>query len=397
MIGIDRYVGVDLYESGADLGLPHAYILDYAPDFVEGIGDRLTVTTANRAEVETPAGKRHERSRPRPRRSERWECLVDAFRGFRPSRPEASGGHLSCAGGGVPGGGRYASSGKGRLDGLIVVPVDAHPEIFGPAARDEEGRARRCDLLLVRVGQRSFKIECVEVKSRQEARLPEALAERIVEQVTDTRRLLESRFFASDPPRIDAELQRARLASVLHYYADRSRGHGLIGEDKIEEIHRYIDARIVESPEITMRGYVVSLEGDHGFKKRYGDVPVRCLLLTIWAASASPPGSRTTTSAGVQPIEPSTGTAGRASATSGRTRSRTRDVTRASSEPCEEPEPSSSQDETSGATVRAHRHRRRTRPGGEPAGAGGRTTERARRRVGLTVRRSCRWYQRRWR
>jgi DNA phosphorothioation-dependent restriction protein DptH len=37
--------------------------------------------------------------------------------------------------------------------------------------------------------------------------------------------VLESRFFATDPPRTDIKLQLARLASVLHYYADRSVVH----------------------------------------------------------------------------------------------------------------------------------------------------------------------------
>jgi hypothetical protein len=41
-------------------------------------------------------------------------------------------------------------------------------------------------------------------------------------QLQNTKRVLESRFFATDPPRTDIKLQLARLASVLHYYADRS-------------------------------------------------------------------------------------------------------------------------------------------------------------------------------
>ena len=126
---------------------------------------------------------------------------------------------------------------------------------------------------------RSFKIECVEVKSRKEARLPQALADMIVNQLQDTRRVLETRFFAADPPRIDGELQRARLTSLLHYYADRSADHGLIPAGRMTEIHRYID-RVEETgepAEISMRGYVISLDGDEGFKKRYGDVPLTVL------------------------------------------------------------------------------------------------------------------------
>jgi DNA phosphorothioation-dependent restriction protein DptH len=278
VIGIDRFIGVDLYEGTGAAGLSRTYILDYAPDFVEGIGDRLTVTTANRAEVE--------------------RLLDGAMRELGLADVEQSVGAVLSTLTVVSGRlalrlleetsmAREAVSlaavlshlrQRGALDDLIVVPVDAHPEIFGAAVRGE-GSARRCDLLLVRVGPRSFKIECVEVKSRKEARLPQALADMIVAQLEDTRRVMETRFFAADPPRIDGELQRARLASLLHYYADRSADHGLISADRMSDIHRYID-RIEdngERAEITMRGYVISLDGDEGFKKRYGDVSLTVL------------------------------------------------------------------------------------------------------------------------
>jgi hypothetical protein len=273
VIGVDRFVGVDLFETG----LPDSYILDYAPDFVEGIGDRLTVTTTHRHEVE--------------------RLLQTAMADLGLAEVEESVGDVLSTLTVVSGRlalrllenstlAREAVSlaalvshlgQRGDLDDLIIVPVDAHPEVFGAAVRGE-GAARRCDLLLVRIGQRSFKIECVEVKSRKEARLPQALADHIVEQLEETRRVLESRFFA-DPPRIDADLQRARLTSLLHYYADRSASHGLISSDRIGDIHRFIDrvGDSGESAEISMRGYVISLDGDYGFKKRYGDVPLTVL------------------------------------------------------------------------------------------------------------------------
>lgn len=278
VIGVDRFVGVDLYESGNSGLIGESYILDYAPDFVEGVGDRLTVTTSDHGEVEA--------------------LLEDAMRDLGLADVAQSVGNVLSTLSVVSGRlalrllensnhAREAVSlaavithlrSKGELDGLIVVPVDAHPEIFGVAARDE-GTARRCDLLLVRVGQRSFKIECVEVKSRKDARLPQLLAEHIVDQLEDTKRVLEARFFASDPPRIDQQLQLARLASVLHYYADRSVGHGHIAQEKVGDIHRYIDrvTDMKEPAEIALRGYVISLDGDAGFQKKYGDVPLTVL------------------------------------------------------------------------------------------------------------------------
>ncbi len=247
------------------------------PDFVEGIGDRLTVTTTHRDEVEfLLAGAMSDLGLDAVESSVgsvlqtlavvsgrlALRLLENTTQAREAVSLAALIGHLKS---------------RDELENTIVVPVDAHPEIFGPAAHDE-GAARRCDLLLVRVGQRSFKIECVEVKSRKEAQVAQTLADTIVEQLQVSKQVLESRFF-SDPPRIDAELQMARLTSLLHYYADRAATHELITLEKLEEIHRYID-RVEEKgerAEISMTGWVISLDGAQGFKKQYGDIPLRVL------------------------------------------------------------------------------------------------------------------------
>lgn len=273
VIGIDKFVGVNLFESG----LSDSFILDYAPDFVEGIGDRLTVTTTHRSEVEfLLAGAMSELGLDDVESSVgsvlqtlavvsgrlALRLLENTTQAREAVSLAALVGHLKA---------------RDELVNTIVVPVDAHPEIFGAAAHDE-GTARRCDLLLVRVGQRSFRIECVEVKSRKEAHVAQTLADMIIDQLQVSNQVLRSRFF-SDPSRIDAELQMARLTSLLHYYADRAATHGLIEPTKLDDIHRYID-RVEEKgerAEISMTGYVISLDGAQGFKKQYGDIPLHVL------------------------------------------------------------------------------------------------------------------------
>ncbi|MDN4489693.1 ATP-binding protein [Demequina sp. SYSU T00068] len=271
VIGLDRYIGADLFGHGL---LDQPYILDYAPDFVEGIGDRLTVTTTHRDEVEmlldramTELGLSNvDQSVGKVLETLSLVSGRLALRLLRDNSQAREAVSLAAL--------MVYLKARGQLEDVIVVPVDAHQEIFGAALRDV-GEARRCDLLLVRIGQRSFKIECVEVKARKEAYLPDALAERIVEQVEDTRRLLASRFF-SDPPRVDSDLQRARLASLLHHYADRAHANGIVASERIADIHRYID-RVSENREnadISTQGYVISIEGDHGFKRKYNDTPM---------------------------------------------------------------------------------------------------------------------------
>ncbi len=278
VLTLDRFVGLNFYESGPFRKGTRNYILDYAPDFIEGMSHRLTVTTSHRAEVSsilkhamtelgldaldasstqilddlmTVSGRlilRLQSSEGFARESVSLAALVSHLRG------------------------------QNKLDGAIIVPVDSHQEIFGRNAPGNE-TGRRCDMLIVRLTQRKFSIQCVEVKSRRSAALPTELADSIADQLEATRDLLEQRYFASDPPRIDVALQRAQLAGLLHYYADRAVTNGLIPVDRVALTHKHIDS-LVEGGvdvEITMHGYVISLTGTEGIPAEHRGIPISVL------------------------------------------------------------------------------------------------------------------------
>lgn len=279
VLTIDRQIGVGLFDSQVTNGLHDSFILDYAPDFIDGIGDRLTVTTVHRGEVEHILAQAMRdldletlgRTPADVLQSLGWVSGRLALRLLGDSTLAREAVSLAAL--------MLHLQDKNELDGAIVIPVDAHPELFGPAAREGDGSARRCDLILVRVGQRSFKIEYIEVKARRRAQLPQALADVIVDQLEGTEQLLRSRVFAADPAREDAPLQWARWSGLLHYYADRSASHGFISQDRLFDLHRYID-RIEENreqPDVSLRGFVVSVEGDVGFPRRVRDVPITVL------------------------------------------------------------------------------------------------------------------------
>ncbi|GAA2375230.1 ATP-binding protein [Dactylosporangium salmoneum] len=277
VVTLDGYLGYQLYEDPTEVGVgEHNYLLDYAPDFLDGFGSQVTVSTAHRGEVQHVLHEAMERI---------------GFAAFDYSIAAVLQ-HLLLVSGRLAlrllANTTLATEAvslaalmlhlerRGDLEDRIIIPVDVHPELFAGQQRRDEAAGRRCDLLLVRVTQRSLKIECVEVKSRREAALPAALADRIVDQLVDTRDLLIQRFFAIDPGRVDTDLQRTRLAGLLHYYARRSAAYQLVAPEKVDDLHRNID-RVCEQrerPEITMRGYVVSLEGSAGFKPRHRDVPI---------------------------------------------------------------------------------------------------------------------------
>ena len=276
VITVDRHLGIGLFEQQEGEVLDQAlHLTDYAPDFVDGIGDRLTVTTIQRDEVtrileramdELGIG-RLGRDAADVLRSLMTVSGRLALRLLKDTAPRARGGR------GLP---RRRCTEKATSTTSSWYPSTLTPRSSGqPTAKTmrQHGAAICCSSASASDPSRSTSSR---PRPGQKAQLPAKLADDIADQLQSTDRLLQSTFFSYDPPREDADLQWARLASLLHYYADRSVQHGLIAPDRRDDIHRYID-RIESSherPDLSLRGFVVSVTGDQGFPKRVRDVPI---------------------------------------------------------------------------------------------------------------------------
>ena len=141
VVTLDRGIGPEFYDEGVWKSTGQVrYLLDYAPDFLEGLGKKLTVTTIHDGEVR--------------------RILSDAMRKLGIAQDSESVSRVLSHLMGVSG--RLALrllrdttlaveavslaavmahlERRGQFDGRIVVPVDAHPEIFGVRARNERGR-----------------------------------------------------------------------------------------------------------------------------------------------------------------------------------------------------------------------------------------------------------------
>jgi DNA phosphorothioation-dependent restriction protein DptH len=280
VLTLDRFVGLDLYEDPLAIGLgSDNYMLDYAPDFIEGLSHRLTVTTRHRAEV-TRILKRAMDELGLDAVNQSVTPILDNLLAISGRLVLRLQGSESFAREAVSLAALIAHlSARNKLEDTIIVPVDSHDEIFGRAARETDHAARRCDLLLVRVQRNGLSIECVEVKSRKAAALPSQLADDIVDQLEETKRLLLSRFFANDPARVDATLQRARLAGMLHYYADRAVVSKTLPADKLADVHKLIDRHLEGTTpvEVSLHGYVISLHGAAGIPTQHRQVPIAVL------------------------------------------------------------------------------------------------------------------------
>jgi hypothetical protein len=285
VITLDRFFGVEFYDDPGDAnlsGVARKYLLDYAPEFLEGLGHRMLVTTTHREEVEEILGRAMR---------ELGFGLVEESVGEVLNHLKTISGRLALRILGDDARAREAVSlgvvaaylrARGELEDAILVPVDAHPELFGAAARrrrDGDARAR-CDLVRIRLQRSRLVATFIEVKSRAAAGQSEELLNRIVDQIEATEELFRSLFFQKEPVRLDHVLQRSRLVTVLRFYLRRARRYGLISSDsQLLELETAVGRLESGVPDLRVErwGFVVNLPGAPQRPARLRDTEIRFL------------------------------------------------------------------------------------------------------------------------
>lgn len=253
----DRFASLEWFRAAADDEFGETYILDYAPDFVEGFGDRVIVSTSHKEEFLRIFEQSLE-SLGLERVGSR-QVFIDNLLGIsgrlalqlvgdNPQAHEAAGLAITIE----------VLREKGALGDQFIVPIDSHPELFGAAARFDDEPALRCDMLLVKVETGKLMIRCVEVKTRNGG-VNDALRSHIAAQLRATELILRTRFLAAEP-RVDQLLQLAHFRSILHHYLDRAISNGAIEGTNSQVMHDAIEAWSPEmGAEITLEGYIVSI------------------------------------------------------------------------------------------------------------------------------------------
>lgn len=263
VITLDRFLGPDIFELGSEIGLGSNYVLDYSPDFVDGFGDKITVTTKHRSELNSILT---EAMLDLGLASVGTETtVVDNLNAISGRLVLKLLGNLTQAREAVGLAATMLHIRRiGQLENKIVIPVDSHDEIFGVASRNGEEGTRRCDLLLVELGESSIMIEFVEVKTRQTLNQLDALTDRIREQLRQSQMTLLNRIQSQGSgSRVDIDVQRAHFFSILHYYAERGIRSGNIDSLTAQTMHSRIDS-LIEKGEIetSLTGYVVCPEAE---------------------------------------------------------------------------------------------------------------------------------------
>lgn len=241
---IDRNFGIEYFDnprSGG--GAVRSYLIDYTPEFLDGVGHRLIISTFWLSEIEgiifdglkkmgIPGTGFHASQILDVLKSISGRLALKLINNPKDAR-EIIGLALT----------RLLLQEHGDLKSGVLIPVDSHIDLFAEHKRtadDANIRLQRSDLILASAKYNKLVLRLIEVKYRSSAGgagEDMLLKEAIVQKNNDTRKVFETKFVPrQEKDRLDRELQNKELANLLQFYLERSRRHGLI-EDSVTASH----------------------------------------------------------------------------------------------------------------------------------------------------------------
>ena len=249
---VDRNMGIEFFDHGGHRDRPE-YLIDYTPSTAPAHGHRLIISSRSLAELEAmlrpvleeyglDADVRHA------------VLILDQLRSLSGrlalklvSAPTARAETLGMALA------RLFLEYQGALRNQIVVPLDAHVDLFHTARNQaetigDEVTLRRTDLALFDfdLGTRTVSCNLVEVKCYAQ-RLGLSgygqLKARMTEQLDESERVLQRHFDPrrTTPDRPDRLLKTRELAVLLEFYLERSRRYGLMEREAGEEARTLLE------------------------------------------------------------------------------------------------------------------------------------------------------------
>lgn len=274
VLTVDRTLGVEFFDNPVDKRRPE-HVIDYTPDTGTGLGHRVVVSSRALEELRalldplTQEHGLHVEERHVQTFFDQLRLLSGrlAFKiasTASAQRTEVLGLAL----------GRLYLEHQGALRNQILVPLDAHQDLYSEARarRDASGAVvdlRRTDLALFDVdpGRRAITCRLVEVKCHTRGLgLTEyaGLQKRIRDQIEASTRMLTAQFSGEESRRPDRAVKNLRLSNLLRYYLDRGARHGTIDEEGARDA-RWLLVRLDDgfALEFTRTGLVFDL-GDNG-------------------------------------------------------------------------------------------------------------------------------------
>lgn len=268
MMALDDFMPIQSLEAMLKKGNVDTVILDYSPDFIDGFGPRLSVSTSKVEQLESIVQSALERLEiaDEPFASKRILRDLGLLSGRLPlvimkDNTEAIGAI------GLAAAVRHLKM-SGTLGKTVIIPLDSHLDLF----RVEPTKNQRCDLLLVKFTNSSYSLEFVEVKNY--STVTTGLLDQMKNQIDSSITRLDYLTMPGNSAR-DRELQWARWAGLLRFYASRSSAHGLLPAGDIEKLNAGI-SRLEANHEfptsIQKTGIVVNIPGDTTLPKKHADM-----------------------------------------------------------------------------------------------------------------------------
>lgn len=238
---IDRNFGIEYFDNPEDSN-PNlkSYLIDYTPEFMDGVGHRLIVSTGWLAEIEKLIEDGLKKINI-PTSNFRAIKVLDIIKSVSGklalkliNNPNNAREIIGLA---IT---RLALEKDGLMQNGILIPVDTHIDMFAQSKRrnsDEEISVKRSDLILVTAKNGKLNIKLIEVKFRSgEGSITESMAlkEEIVKKNDNSEKAFRTKFISDDEnPKIDVHLTNKSLSTLIGFYLERAIRHNLC-EDSSE-------------------------------------------------------------------------------------------------------------------------------------------------------------------
>ena len=232
---IDRNFGIEYFDNPEDSN-PNlkSYLIDYTPEFMDGVGHRLIVSTGWVTEIEKLIEDGLKKINI-PTSNFRAIKVLDIIKSVSGklalkliNNPNNAREIIGLA---IT---RLALEKFSLIQNGILIPVDTHIDIFVQSKRrnsDEEISVKRSDLILVTAKNSKLNINLIEVKFRSgEGSITESmtLKEEIFKKNENSEKAFRTKFISDDVnPKIDVHLTNKSLSTLMGFYLERAIRHNL--------------------------------------------------------------------------------------------------------------------------------------------------------------------------
>ncbi len=317
VITCDRFFALDYYDSPHQPALQQqsqTYVIDYTPDFTDGIGQRMFITTRWRGEVELLLATAMQELGFDQIDHRVGQVLhsLKTVSGQLALRITQS--HTSAAA--AVGMGLVTAYLKQRneLEHAVLIPVDSasrpfsHTLIAGTTKGERrydrtriEGTTkgeRHCAMLLLAIKRNTIDATFIEVTWRHGTSSLDSLATEMEAQMRMTAESVRSRYFTIDrsskepsDSRVDGVLQRAHFGTIVRFYVERARRYGLLTDEAYTNFTQHL--RSIERPSYEFRpkyrGFIITREKINTSPIHIGEAVIEVITASDIAAFAASP------------------------------------------------------------------------------------------------------------